>query len=111
MSEVTTEARDGFTIYTVTLETGEELKYPSINLDDLENLTAGFQDDLAALSKEYREAETDQEKAQVSNALHWLMVKEALTPLEIKKWRALKQKAFWTAIGLGAEASGTTAKK
>lgn len=109
--EITPETREGFKIYAITLETGEELKYPAMNHDDFENLTAGFLEDFRALAKEYQAADTNQEKANVATSLHWLVAKESLTVSEVKQWRALKQKAFYTAMALGAEVSGATAKK
>lgn len=111
MSDIITENRAGFTIYTITLESGEVLKYPALNSDDFGNLTAGFLDDFNTIGKEYQAADTDGLKATVGTALHWLLVKEALTVAEVKKWRALTQLKFYTALNIGGELSGTTAKK
>jgi hypothetical protein len=111
MTETTIETRPGFKIHTITLKSGEELKYPSVNHDDLENLSAGFLKEYRKLSKAHESADTDREKGQIGTDLHWVMLEAVLTLSELKSWEKLNQPKFYEGMNLGIETAGLDEKK
>lgn len=111
MTESTVETRPGFKVYKITLKSGEELKYPAVNTEDVENLEAGFLRTYRKLSKAIQEAADKQEEAQFGTDLHWAMLETVLTISELKSWEKLNQPKFYEGISLGLEVAGLNEKK
>lgn len=111
MSENFETRANGFKVYTINLETGEELKFPIMNTADMESISAGFSRDFMQLRKGLDSARTDQDRAQLGSDLHWLQLEAGLTNHEIEDWRNLSQLKFYTGLKLGSETAGMTEKK
>lgn len=114
MSDEVFELRNGFKIYTVTLDTGEVLKYPAFNeepSEDDEGASAGFWRKYKVVGSAFEKARTDGDRAQAVIDMHWILFDEALTTHEVQDWEDLSQKKMILGIAKGGEVSGTTQKK